>query len=127
MTVALQLTKCNSNRPITVSQQSGARGYAGLDEDVTVGTVLDQATGNMAAWSETLASFSTCSTQPHASCLVAGAAPSPSRRLRYKLSGPFCFAAARRSLRLTHGRVLGPSASLTSCMRPRSYRDHHPW
>src|SRR3954464_140795 len=47
MTVALQLTKCNSNRPITVSQQSGARGYAGLDEDVTVGTVLDQATGNM--------------------------------------------------------------------------------
>src|SRR3954447_23453326 len=46
MTVALQLTKCNSNRPITVSQQSGARGYAGLDEDVTVGTVLDQATGN---------------------------------------------------------------------------------
>src|SRR4051812_35621851 len=33
--------------PVTVSQQSGARGYAGLDEDVTVGTVLDQATGNM--------------------------------------------------------------------------------
>src|SRR3954463_1471612 len=47
MTVALQLTKCNSKRPITGSQQSGTRGYAGLDEDVTIGTVFDQATGNM--------------------------------------------------------------------------------
>src|SRR3954471_9275840 len=127
MTVALQLTKCNSNRPITVSQQSGARGYAGLDEDVTVGTVLDQATGNMGRMVRDPGIVLNLLTQPHASCLVAGAAPSPSRRLRYKLSGPFCFAAARRSLRLTHGRVLGPSASLTSCMRPRSYRDHHPW